>query len=191
MGAAEENSVLRQLLESQFPNLVGSHWHITSPETRNFNCISWAMCDTSRWWWPKPGYYWPPGAPEEETVGAFLAAFSRFRFTRCESSDLEQRYDKIALFTNANGTPTHVARQVASGLWTSKLGPFVDIEHKLEALEGHKYGRVDVILKRPRATSRPWLNLFFDFLMKKISEFPIGSRFATKSTPETQALATG
>ncbi len=43
-----------------------------------------------------------------------------------------------------------MARQVESGLWTSKLGSLEDIEHSLEALEGSVYGAVAVLLKRPQ-----------------------------------------
>ena len=53
------------------------------------------------------------------------------------------------------GVPSHAARQLPSGHWTSKLGKAEDIRHStLEAVEsdpnlGLGYGKVAVILKRP------------------------------------------
>ena len=56
-----------------------------------------------------------------------------------------------ALYTDAQGTPTHAARQLESGDWTSKLGKSVDIRHStLAALGGEMYGRVAFLLRRPR-----------------------------------------
>ena len=55
----------------------------------------------------------------------------------------------MAIFVDAVGVPTHAARQLASGLWTSKLGHSEDIEHDLRALEGDTYGMVALLLKRP------------------------------------------
>jgi hypothetical protein len=48
------------------------------------------------------------------------------------------------------GQPTHAAKQMESGKWSSKLGDWEDVEHAtLEALEGDFYGKVAQILKRP------------------------------------------
>lgn len=57
-------------------------------------------------------------------------------------------FQKVAFFVGANGVPTHAARQLPSGLWTSKLGEWEDIEHTLHALEGDIYGTVALLLKR-------------------------------------------
>ena len=58
----------------------------------------------------------------------------------------------MAVFV-AEGLPTHMARQLASGQWTSKLGKSVDIEHELHALAGERYGEVVRVLARPVAPS--------------------------------------
>jgi hypothetical protein len=63
---------------------------------------------------------------------------------------METGWEKVALFAHEDGTPTHAARQLASGRWTSKLGELEDIEHELEAVEGAAYGSVVVYLKRLR-----------------------------------------
>jgi hypothetical protein len=61
--------------------------------------------------------------------------------------------EKVALYADANGCPTHVARQLPNGRWTSKLGELEDIEHDLPALEGDLYGSVTLVLKRPASTA--------------------------------------
>ena len=48
----------------------------------------------------------------------------------------------------SDGEPTHAARQLPNGKWTSKLGRWEDIEHDLEGLTGEMYGSVQQILKR-------------------------------------------
>jgi hypothetical protein len=55
---------------------------------------------------------------------------------------LETGFEKIALFANADGTPTHLARQITNGRWSSKLGTLQDIEHDLLAVCGAEYGKV-------------------------------------------------
>jgi hypothetical protein len=62
---------------------------------------------------------------------------------------LELEYQKIAIYIDVSGTPTHAARQLPNGKWTSKLGWLEDIEHELDGLTGDRYGCVAQILKRP------------------------------------------
>lgn len=72
-------------------------------------------------------------------------------FTRCDSGDLEPGWEKVAVYALADDDPTHVARQLESGAWTSKLGDFEDIEHDTPtALEGPAYGTVYGYMKRRR-----------------------------------------
>jgi len=60
---------------------------------------------------------------------------------------LEPEYEKIAIYATSDG-PEHVARQRASGNWTSKAGKGRDFEHELEALEGSFYGKVVKVMRR-------------------------------------------
>jgi hypothetical protein len=139
-------------LEEMFPKLAGSDYRATSPRDEGYNCIAWAAGDAHLWWWPGQDVtkeYWPPGVPRERTQGAFIAAFAFLGYTICEGDDLEAGYEKVALFADADGRPTHAARQLPSGLWSSKLGKAEDIEHRLHDLEGTLYGLVVLILKRP------------------------------------------
>jgi hypothetical protein len=66
----------------------------------------------------------------------------------CEGSGLEVGFEKIALYALPDGEPTHAARQLLSGKWTSKLGRWQDIEHELEGLVCDRYGTVKQVLKR-------------------------------------------
>lgn len=137
-------------LEDSFPGLRNTEYRITSPINDSYNCIAWAAQDTARFWWPVDGY-WPSDVPRELSLTAFRKAYARLGFEPCRSCEPEPQVEKIALFYNRNGAPTHAARQLSSGRWTSKLGRSVDIEHELNALEGDVYGRVAEFLKRPVA----------------------------------------
>jgi hypothetical protein len=143
-------------IENLFPRLKASAYEATSPEDTNYNCIAWAAQDTQRKWWPDAmGIgFWPAGVVREETLRAFVSAYATLGFELCDSGEVEDGFEKVAIYTDAGGEPTHAARQLANGRWTSKLGDLQDIEHDLDAVEGNRYGRVGAFLKRP---SRPRL----------------------------------
>lgn len=139
-------------IERIFPKLVTAGYRETSPATPEYNCIAWAVMKEDECWWPDAfgDYYWPPDVPRVETVEAFIEAYSLFGYTPCETADWELGSEKIALFVDSQGMPTHAARQLPSGKWTSKLGQLEDIEHDtLEGLTEGLYGKVGPILKRP------------------------------------------
>lgn len=139
-------------LETLFPKLNAGNHRVTSPPTDQYNCIAWAAGAADKWWWPigDPNLtHWPVGVPKEETITAFLAAFATFGYSKCDTAELESDFEKVALFAGPDGIPTHVARQLPSGNWTSKLGALEDIEHALTDLEGTEYGTVVGFLKRP------------------------------------------
>ena len=94
--------------------------------------------------------FWPNEAPEQETLYAFKEAYKSLGYEACESADLEEGYEKIAIFADEYDNPKHAARQLANGMWTSKCGDYEDIQHELEGLEGDKYGSVSCVMKRPR-----------------------------------------
>lgn len=129
-----------------FPQLSEANARLTSPRDPGYNCIAWAAGDTSRWWWPQSQAYRPAEAPREETVQAFMAAYAILGYIRESGPELESGIRKIAIYASTNGQPTHAARQLPDGWWTSKLGRNVDIAHELYALEGPAYGKVKVIL---------------------------------------------
>jgi hypothetical protein len=86
--------------------------------------------------------------PREETLAAFVACFALQGYILCENAECEPGFEKVALFADAGGVPTHAALQLPGGAWSSKLGELEDIEHPLRALEGELYGRVVQVLKR-------------------------------------------
>jgi hypothetical protein len=133
-----------------FPNLRNSTYQICSPETRDYNCIGWAVGRNDLFMWPDKynQMFWPLLCPREETIDAFIAAFRFFGYEPCENDHQEEGFDKIALYAQ-EGKPKHAARQLANGRWTSKLGQNVDIEHDLLDLEGPKYGQVLMFFHRP------------------------------------------
>jgi len=139
-------------LEQCFPGLMGGGYKLTSPKDEAYNCVAWAVGDTSHFWYDVriKGYYWPQGVGSADTIEGWKRAFAIHGYTDCTSRDLEPDLEKIAIYVDIDGVPNHVARQTGSGRWTSKLGKSCDIEHEtLEALEGDEYGTVGVIMQRP------------------------------------------
>jgi hypothetical protein len=132
-----------------FPNLSADNSRVTSPTDPRYNCVAWAAGETATWWWPGPPgtTYWPPDAPRAETMEAFIGAFATLGYETCANATAETGFEKIAVFELA-GKPTHVARQLPGGLWSSKLGKSSDVEHTLDALDGPLYGRAMVFLAR-------------------------------------------
>lgn len=140
-------------IEKAFPNLRIGSYFITSPETSEYNCIAWAAWDSEAWWWPDAQhlYYWPPEIPRTETLEAFIKAFEIFDYRVCNSIAHEEGFEKVAIYIDTHGKPTHAARQLSSGNWTSKLGQLEDIEHvTLDNIAGQYYGSVGVIMKRQK-----------------------------------------
>jgi len=83
-----------------------------------------------------------------------VALFATLGYEDCDGEEFEDGFEKIVIFADANGTPTHVARQVASGSWTSKLGPLEDIRHSLRGLLGGPYGHIVRFMRRRRQDAR-------------------------------------
>lgn len=139
---------------SYLPALANDkHFRITSPRTRDYNCLAWALSMNNKWMWPmenpdEDDFYWPDGVPFNTRQETFIQAFQHEGFALCETADLEEGYEKIALY-GYWGYAFHASRQLPSGLWTSKLGPEQDIQHGTpQSLEGDCYGKVFCYMKR-------------------------------------------
>jgi hypothetical protein len=132
-----------------FPNLASGNHRITSDRAIAYNCIAWAAGDDGRWWWPVevPDVHWPDGAPRVVDLASFVAAFATLGYSPCEGRDFELGREKVALFA-LHGIPTHAARQLPDGRWTSKLGKSWDITHEIEAIGGPVYGKAVIWLAR-------------------------------------------
>jgi hypothetical protein len=134
------------LSSSRFPSLV--NYVVTSPETGLYNCIAWALGDNTRWWWPtrRRGVYWPDGIRCDNSIEAFDDFFSLGGAIITNDASLEAGFAKVALFADGLN-PTHAARQLPNGAWTSKLGSSIDISHNVLDLEGPAYGQIVRIYK--------------------------------------------
>jgi hypothetical protein len=140
---------------NEFPNLTDLNHSEESPALNRYNCIGWAAEDDQNWWWPD-GAYWPPGVSRDLTTEAFIQAYATLGYVDCgNDGTLEAGFDKIALYAQhipgVGWEPTHAARQLPDGCWTSKLGPFEDINHlDVGAVAGGLYGVVVRYLKRKK-----------------------------------------
>jgi hypothetical protein len=139
------------ILEHLLPGLSGTSYEITSWCNSDYNCIAWAVGDGTEWWWPgRPDKsFWPAAVPRRETLEAFEALFTFLGFIPSADDVPEPGVEKVALFANRHGLPTHAARQLPNSRWTSKIGRAEDIEHDLHAIEGDLYGQVVRLFQRP------------------------------------------
>lgn len=162
---AAVEAAARERIERLFPRLPGTSWRLTSPQTGEYNCIAWAAGDDGAWWEPVPaligrggllgGKYWPKGVPCEPTLDAYIAAFRRQGYRECDSSEIEDGYEKVAIYFRA-GVPTHASRQLDDGWWASKLGAWEDIEHETaDDIGGSAYGEVAVYMRRKKLENLP------------------------------------
>lgn len=145
-------------LEELFPNLTGDNYEVTSEAVSRYNCVAWAVGSSHHWWEAirMRGFYWPPGIPFNDLLSTWTSLFELHGFQVCENERPEPGWEKIAIYVDSEGTPQHVARQLPSGEWTSKLGELEDIRHKtLTALESEDYGNATTFLKKQRPD---WVN---------------------------------
>lgn len=143
-----------------FPHLAGTDYKITSPESPKYNCVAWAFGETDRWWqydattslgiktyWPSD----PPDLPPGDTVEEMVKFFELLGFKKTKKSGFQRGLEKVAIYGTASGEFGHVARQIASRKWSSKLGELHDIEHQTpEVLEREVYGSVVLYMTRIR-----------------------------------------
>jgi len=133
---------------ADFPNLTDDNHRVTSPASPHYNCVAWAAEDTSRWW--EPSVYWPITGETHFDRGALERGFAALGFQVDADPALEANVQKIALYADGEFY-THVARQLATGKWTSKLGRMEDIKHNApEDIAGGVYGSVVAFMKRKR-----------------------------------------
>jgi hypothetical protein len=145
------------IIETLFPRLQSSGYRVTSPPDDVYNCIAWAVGVTGAWWWPgdPERTYWPADVPREPTLARIRLLFATLGYEECVGTEHEAGFEKVAIFSSPVAKPTHVARQLASGRWTSKLGESEDIEHELRDLEGEVYGLVVLVMRRALPSSTP------------------------------------
>jgi hypothetical protein len=132
-----------------FPNLSIHNSKNTSCATTDYNCIAWALEKKDVWCWPDQcGISFWPIQNRKATPDAFIEMFAAFGYKCCKDHTLEKGCQKIVIYIK-NGIPTHAARQLKNGKWTSKLGRDIDIEHDFpEVLNGPEYGDASIIMKK-------------------------------------------
>jgi hypothetical protein len=92
---------------------------------------------------------WPENLPRIVNKTIFIRLFELYGYKVIPNKDssLESRIKKIAIYVDSYNKPTHAARQLRDGTWTSKIGADIDIQHNtLEVLEGPLYGKADIIM---------------------------------------------
>lgn len=116
LGATQGLS-LTHWLELEFPGLADSSYTVESPYDVRYNCIAFACENSSRWWWPDAmnQKFWPEGVPREVTVSAFVRMLKMRGFEAGGDPSAEDGVQKVALFVDSSGTPTHMARQLSTG----------------------------------------------------------------------------
>ena len=143
-------------LLAAFPGLRTTTFRVTSSADAVYNCIAWAAAVSTEWCWPLPDpaeSYWPPSVPRVVTLENFRNTFLTIGYSIATDDTLETGFEKVAIFANSQDRPMHAARQLPTGMWTSKLGQGVDIEHELHALSGEIYGTVVLMMKRQKGTT--------------------------------------
>jgi len=86
-------------------------------------------------------------------MDAFAMTYGTLGYVVCQDGTLEDGYEKIVIYAKGSSSlePTHAARQLANGRWTSKLGQLEDIEHDSPVVvEGPSYGKAVLYMKRKR-----------------------------------------
>ncbi len=159
MGQRTEKKIAEAEVKLCFPGLEDDEqFAVTSPETSKYNCIAWAYLIENRWMWPPAGMlapsldavtFWPNDNASDD-VSEFIKAFEGKGYRKCDNSEYEEGFQKIALYVESGTTCcTHAARQKRDGTWTSKLGEWYDIQHGTPyTIEGEEYGEVYCIMKR-------------------------------------------
>lgn len=147
----EINEIANQAgrIEGWFPELLVHGYRITSDIDRRYNCIAWAASQSNRWWWPDKWSYWPRQVVHGCTLKEFEEAYATIGYVPCPTGSPENGYEKIGIFADHSQKPTHAARQLDSGNWTSKLGRYEDISHDEQGLNGTQYGTIAFFMKRP------------------------------------------
>ncbi len=141
-------------IEEEFPALRADGYAIASPETPTPNCIGWVLGDHGHFWDPqlvgfKGMYYWPPGIPRDDRLVTWIQLFGLFGYRECAGPGQEAGLEKIVIYADDSGDAQHVAKQLETGEWGSKLGSDKDISHATpEGLRGSRYGRPATFMSR-------------------------------------------
>lgn len=134
--------------QRSFPRL-GDNYEVMAPATVTYNCIGWSIGNSRSWVWPR-------SAGQPVTLSDFDALYRYYGFYRIAGLDFTKQpgLEKVVLFAlrkeDGATDPTHAARQLADGSWSSKLGSLPLIRHiKPEDVGGPTYGEPYAVYVRP------------------------------------------
>jgi hypothetical protein len=138
---------------SRFPNLQKTSHEVTSDADASYNCVSYAYGITNRKLWPgfTPDYFWPRNFPQTETVETLKKLFETVGYSDAENGTFIEGFEKVAIYADSKGKPTHAARQIGHGKWSSKLGNWFDIEHTENGVSGGDYGKIVAFMVRKKS----------------------------------------
>jgi hypothetical protein len=141
---------------SKLRNLSDGNHHVTSDATDEYNCAAHAVEDTTRRWWPDPDhrrYYWPVPL-RDDSLDAFIQGFAAVGFVECPPDDSNVVIVVYGDDLIRPDEPLHVVRRLPNGHWTSKLGPWEDIEHDtLNDVSSPGYGEPRLFFRRRDAST--------------------------------------
>jgi hypothetical protein len=144
-------------IRQTFPNFPRRGFCKTSEATSEYNNFAWAAGDDTQIWAPLNlgSFYWPDNVVKGNTLREFTQLYRSigYRDTRLDDTEYEQNVEKIALYINTQGKVLHVARQLSSEKWTSKILGHEDISHKAYNFleyDTHSFGRVAKIMRREK-----------------------------------------
>jgi hypothetical protein len=134
----------------EFPKLMKKNHEVTSNFDPRYNCIAFAADILDKKYWPNwlPDFAWPQNIPRSETLDAFIAFYGQFGYLGPSDATYDAAKDKVAIFLDKNGKPTHAAKQISPNRWASKLGNSFDIQHQRDAVSGGLYGQIAYYLER-------------------------------------------
>jgi len=138
--------------EKWWPRLRKTFYQVIAEADPRYNCFAWSVGKTDIILDPMRD--WPDDVKREYTLVAFISCFNFYGFQCCDNGDLEMGVEKVVIYGRGD-LPLHAARQMDSGLWTSKIGSLELIEHHLDAFEVAtqefaNYGSILQFLSRQR-----------------------------------------
>ena len=88
---------IQNALIQKFPFSIFEPFIITSPATRQYNCIAWAFGDDKKFYWPDAEklMFWPNNVPREETIEAFISLYKTIGYNICGNGNFENGFEKI------------------------------------------------------------------------------------------------
>ncbi len=97
-----------------FPRLTADNHRVTSPESKQYNCIAWSTGDVQHWW--QPGRFWPTEVVAADWgVGVLVRLFKALGYEDCGmEAGVEPGFEKVALYGDSQYY-THAARQLPNG----------------------------------------------------------------------------